>query len=107
MDTGKVVDAIREALSSAGIPPEDVLIYATTVKKFNETGLTDAFTTLSGNLIFFDDATINAQSGTAPSHATHLGLLGVTEPCALAVSKRKMLAAGKKVYGSATVAIAH
>jgi cobalt-precorrin 5A hydrolase len=107
VDAGEVVDAIRDAFSSAGITPEDVLIYATTQKKFNETGITDAITTLSGNLIFLDDETINAQTGTAPSQATRLGLLGVAEPCALAVSKRKMLVMGKKVYGRVTVAIAH
>jgi cobalt-precorrin 5A hydrolase len=103
----EVVDAIQEALTSAGLTKDDVLIYATTAKKFNEIGLTEAIAALSGNLIFLDDETINAQTGTAPSKATRLGLLGVAEPCALAVSKRKKLFMGKKVYGRVTVAIAH
>lgn len=107
VNSEEVIDAIQEALSSVGITKEDVLVYATTVKKFNEIGLTDAITALSGNLIFLDDETINAQTGTAPSKATRLGLLGVAEPCALAVAKRKTLVMGKKVYGRVTVAIAH
>ncbi len=103
----EVVEAIKEALSLTGITTADVLIYATTVKKLQETGLTEAIATLSGNLIFLDDETINAQTGTSPSKATRLGLLGVAEPCALAVSKRKKLVMGKKVFGRVTIAIAH
>ncbi|MDP2797695.1 MAG: cobalt-precorrin 5A hydrolase [Methanoregula sp.] len=103
----EVIDAIQQALSSSGITGHEVLVYATTVKKLNESGLTDAITALSGNLIFLDDDTINAQSKKSPSQATRLGLLGVAEPCALAVSKRKELVMEKNVYGRVTVAIAH
>jgi cobalt-precorrin 5A hydrolase len=107
VDSGEVLDAIREGLADTGVAENDILVYATTQKKWNETGLTEAISALSGNLIFLDDETINAQTGTAPSKATRLGLLGVAEPCALAVSKRKTLVMGKKVYGRVTVAIAH
>ncbi|MDO8872185.1 MAG: cobalt-precorrin 5A hydrolase [Methanoregula sp.] len=103
----EVIDAIQQALSSLGITGHEVLVYATTVKKLNESGLTDAIKALSGNLIFLDDDTINAQSKKSPSQATRLGLLGVAEPCALAVSKRKELVMEKNVYGRVTVAIAH
>lgn len=103
----EVINAIQQALSSSGIAEHDVLVYATTVKKLNENGLTEAITALSGNLIFLDDDTINAQSKKSPSQATRLGLLGVAEPCALAVSKRKELVMEKNVYGRVTVAIAH
>jgi cobalt-precorrin 5A hydrolase len=41
------------------------------------------------------------------SRATKIGLLGVAEPCALAVAKKKHLILAKKVYGRITVAIAH
>ena len=61
---------------------------------------------LSGNLIFLNDDTINAQEGTGPSRAARLGLLGVAEPAALAASKDKVLVMKKRVYGSVTVAIA-
>jgi len=102
----EVVEAIRAALSEAGISEKDILIYATTIKKFNEAGLTEGVGLLSGNLIFLEDDTINAQTGLGPSRATRIGLSGVAEPCALAVAKKKELVMGKKVYGRVTVAIA-
>jgi cobalt-precorrin 5A hydrolase len=103
----EVLDAIRIALAETGVIKEDVLVYATTQKKLNETGLTEAVSSLSGNLIFLDDETINAQTGLTSSRATKIGLLGVAEPCALAVAKKKQLILAKKVYGRITVAIAH
>jgi cobalt-precorrin 5A hydrolase len=103
----EVLDAIRIALAETGVLKEDVLVYATTQKKLNETGLTEAISSLSGNLIFLDDETINAQTGLTSSRATKIGLLGVAEPCALAVAKKKHLILAKKVYGRITVAIAH
>ena len=102
----EVIDAVRSALAESGISPEDVLVYATTVKKIAESGLVDAVTALSGNLIFLDDDTINAQAGISPSGATRLGLRGVAEPCALAIARRRELVMKKKVYGRVTVAIA-
>jgi cobalt-precorrin 5A hydrolase len=103
----EVLEAIRIALAETGVIKEDVLVYATTQKKLNETGLTEAISSLSGNLIFLDDETINAQTGLTSSRATKIGLLGVAEPCALAVAKKKQLILAKKVYGRITVAIAH
>ena len=102
----EIVDAVRTALAENGITEADILVYATTTKKFSETGLIEAVGILSGNLIFLDDDTINAQTGLGPSRASRIGLLGVAEPCALAVAKRKELVMGKKVYGRVTVAIA-
>jgi cobalt-precorrin 5A hydrolase len=103
----EVLDAIRNALAETGVTEHDVLVYATTQKKSGETGLLEAISALSGNLIFLDDETINAQKGITPSRATKIGLSGVAEPCALAVAKRKQLVMEKKVYGRVTVAIAH
>lgn len=103
----EVLDAIRNAFAETGITDNDVLVYATTQKKSGETGLSEAISALSGNLIFLDDETINAQKGIFLSRATKIGLLGVAEPCALAVAKRRQLVMGKKVYGRVTVAIAH
>lgn len=103
----EVLDAIRNALAETGVAEHDVLVYATTQKKSGESGLSEAISALSGNLIFVDDETINAQKGITLSRATKIGLLGVAEPCALAVAKRKQLVMGKKVYGRVTVAIAH
>ena len=102
----EVTQAVRTALAENRIAETDVFIYATTVKKMQEPGLVAAVGALSGNLIFLDDDTINAQTGTGPSRASKIGLLGVAGPCALATSKRKELIMDKKVYGSVTVAIA-
>ena len=102
----EVTGAVRTALAENGIAESDVFIYATTVKKMQEPGLVTAVSALSGNLIFLDDDTINAQTGTGPSRASKIGLRGVAGPCALATSKRKEIIMEKKVYGRVTVAIA-
>jgi cobalt-precorrin 5A hydrolase len=102
----EVTNAVRAALAENGIAETDVFIYATTVKKMHEHGLVAAVGTLSGNLIFLDDDTINAQKGTGPSRASEIGLPGVAGPCALAMARKKELVMGKKVYGRVTVAIA-
>jgi len=102
----EVTRAVRAALAEHDIAEDNVFIYATTVKKIHEPGLVGAVGALSGNLIFLDDDTINAQTGTGPSRATRIGLLGVAGPCALAVSRRKEFIMDKKVYGRVTVAIA-
>jgi cobalt-precorrin 5A hydrolase len=102
----EVSAAVRTALAENGIAEKDVFIYATTVKKMQEPGLIAAVGALSGNLIFLDDDTINAQTGTGPSRASTIGLLGVAGPCALATAKHKELIMEKKVYGRVTVAIA-
>ena len=102
----EVIEAVAAALAEAAIRKEDIMVYATTNKKFDEAGLKDAVSLLSGNLIFLDDDTINAQKKTSPSRATRIGLHGVAEPCALAVAKKKELVMQKKVFGRVTVAIA-
>lgn len=107
VNAGEVLEALREGLAEAGVAEHDVFVYATTRKKLNETGLTEAISALSGNLIFLDDDTINAQAGVSPSRATRIGLSGVAEPCALAAAKKKELIMRKKVYGRVTIAIAH
>ncbi|OPY35215.1 MAG: cobalamin biosynthesis protein CbiG [Methanoregula sp. PtaU1.Bin006] len=102
----EIKQAVRSALSENGISISDVFVYATTDKKLHETGLVAAVRALSGNLIFLDDETINAQTGTGPSRASKIGLPGVAAPCALATSRYKELIMEKKVYGRVTVAIA-
>lgn len=77
----------------------------TTVKKFHEEGLHEAIRSLSGNLIFLDDDTINAQVPKTQSRAGMLGLSGVAEPCALALAKSGTLILNKIVYGRVTIAI--
>ncbi len=101
----EILDAVSSALSEANILPEEFMVYATTEKKVNEEGLVQGVEELGGNLVFVDDATINAQQ-VAPSRATAIGLMGVSEPSALAISKAHQLIMGRKVYGKVTIAIA-
>jgi cobalt-precorrin 5A hydrolase len=102
----EVTAALSTALSDAGIERGMVLAYATTEKKKGETGLQDAVADLNGNLVFLDDLTINAEETVSPSRASDLGLKGVAEPCALALSRHRDLILPKRVYGGVTVAIA-
>ncbi|KLK89161.1 cobalamin biosynthesis protein CbiG [Methanoculleus sediminis] len=102
----EVAAAVRQALGVAGIGPEEVLVYATTIKKRSEAGLIDAVAELGGNLVFLDDGTLNAEEAPSPSRASLIGLAGVAEPAALAIAKRKVLVLVKQTYGGVTVAIA-
>jgi len=102
----EVIRAITGALAEAGIKKEEIMIYATTAKKCGETGLIDAVASIPAPLIFLDDDTINAQVPPTPSKAKRLGLIGVAEPCALAVSKHRELIMNKKVFSKVTIAIA-
>jgi len=106
VDAAGVTEAVRQALALAGISPEEVLVYATTAKKRGEMGLIDAVAELGGNLVFLDDETLNGEEAPSPSRASLIGLAGVAEPAALAISKRKELVLAKQTYGSVTVAIA-
>jgi cobalt-precorrin 5A hydrolase len=101
-----ILSAIHIALGEAGIDPGQVMIFATTAKKCHEAGLIDAIAALSANLIFLDDETINSQTVVSSSQAKKIGLLGVAEPCALAVAEHKELVMNKHVYGGITIAIA-
>lgn len=98
--------AIAKCLEEAKIAESEVMAFVTTDKKRHEKGLTDAIRSLGSNLVFLDDETINGQAIEKPSRATMLGLQGVAEPCALALSKHKELVMEKKVYGNVTIAIA-
>jgi len=102
----EVTDSITAALNEVGISLNEISVFATTAKKFHETGLSDAIAVLSASLIFLDDDTINAQVPQTQSKAKKIGLVGVAEPCALAVSQHRDLIMKKKVFGKVTIAIA-
>ena len=85
----EVVAVVHQALDDSGIMPDEVMIYATTEKKIGETGLVQAVESLGGCLIFLDDETIKAQVPGSPSAAGRIGLPGVAEPAALAVSRKR------------------
>jgi cobalt-precorrin 5A hydrolase len=102
----EVIGAVGRALDDAGIAADEIAVYATTDKKAHEQGLIDAVMALSGNLVFIDPGAIGRQGSVSPSRAALIGLKGVAEPCALAVSRKGELVMEKKVYGRVTVAIA-
>jgi cobalt-precorrin 5A hydrolase len=101
----EIVQAVRDALREANIPTDEIMLYATTRMKMDEPGLFEAVGVLGGNLVFIDDATLNTQN-VEQSKASLIGLKGVAEPAALAMSRRKELVFRRKAYGNVTVAVA-
>ena len=106
ISAGTVEMVIRESLEKAAIRPDEVQIYATTVKKSHEQGILNAVRALGGALIYLDDQTLSEHAPVSPSRAFRIGLEGVAEPCALAVSRRGELVLPKVAKEGVTVAIA-
>ncbi|NYT05175.1 MAG: cobalt-precorrin 5A hydrolase [Methanomicrobiales archaeon] len=106
VEAAEVVDAVDAVLDHAGIARQDVLVYATTEKKRGEGGLIQGVREIGGVLVFVDDAAINSQKGTGTSRADLIGLVGVAEPAALAVSRHNEILCEKTVIGRVTIAIA-
>lgn len=102
----EIKEAIDEALRTAGISGDDVLAYTSTVKKADENGLLSAVREMGGRLFLVDDETINSQPVASRSKAELIGLVGVTEPSALALARRKEIVLKRRSYGNVTVAIA-
>lgn len=99
----EIISAVLAAYAASGISGST--LFASTQKKFHEKGLHEAAAELGANLIFLDDATINAQTPKSASRASMLGLSGVAEPCALALSENGRLVLKKTVFGRVTIAI--
>lgn len=102
----EIYSVLRETLGGLGLSPMEVMAYATTEKKRDEKGLTEAVRELGGCLVFVDDQAINAQTVRSPSKAGLIGLNGVAEPAALALARRGELVLEKQANGNVTVAIA-
>ncbi|MDH7491141.1 MAG: cobalt-precorrin 5A hydrolase [Methanolinea sp.] len=101
-----VREALEKAFEMAGIEKEDVGIYASTVKKAHEQGIIGGVRALGGTIVFLEDSVLAAYPPASPSRAGSVGLAGVAEPAALAVSEKKELIMKKTVFGGVTVAIA-
>lgn len=101
-----VIKAIRAGIHDAGIDGEEVMVYATTVRKSHETGLLRGVQGVGGVLVLLEDEALMDTGAVSPSGAWRIGLPGVAEPCALAVSRYHELVTEKKVYGEVTLAIA-
>jgi cobalt-precorrin 5A hydrolase len=74
--------------------------------KENEKGIIEAAEVLGKELKFVPHELINSISPPTPSRANSLGLTGVCEPAALALSDGKELILKKRKYGNVTIAIA-
>jgi cobalt-precorrin 5A hydrolase len=101
-----VREALEKAFEMTGIGREEVGIYASTVKKAHEQGIIGGVRALGGTIVFLEDSVLAAYPPASPSRAGTVGLAGVAEPAALAVSEKKELVMKKTVFGGVTVAIA-
>ena len=103
---GEIISSVNEALERCSISREELFACASSRKKMTERGLLDAIEQLSLPLVFVDDDVINSQQIRSPSRANMIGLKGVAEPAALALSKKGELVMKKTVFGRVTIAIA-
>ncbi len=103
VDSSEVAEAVAKALESAGKRLDDIRVIATAWIKKDEIGITKAAEKLGCQVVYLDEKVLNAQSPTTESRASSLGLVGVAEPAALALSERLIMP--KRVYGRVTVAL--
>ncbi|MCZ7393759.1 MAG: cobalt-precorrin 5A hydrolase [Candidatus Methanoperedens sp.] len=102
----EVMEAVTSALSQINAGMEDVKYFASAKLKENEKGIIDAAAGCGVELRFVSHELINSIKTPTPSRARALGLKGVCEPAALAVSGEKKLLLKKRIYGNVTIAIA-
>lgn len=103
---GEVVEAITGALSEINAGIDDVKYFASAKIKENEKGIVDAATGFGKHIKFVSHELINSIKTPSQSGAKRLGLNGVCEPAALALSDEKKLLLKKRIYGNVTIAIA-
>lgn len=106
VSSGNVVDAVKKALAEHGLTLPDVELFASATIKENESGLIEAIFGMGGQIVFIPAEVINSINAPSASEAKRLGLNGVCEPCALALSRENKLIMKKKVYDNVTIAIA-
>lgn len=102
----EVMEAVKNALSEINAGIEDVKYLASAKIKENETGIIDAAASFGKELRFVSHEIINSIKTPSQSRAKALGLNGVCEPAALALSEEKKLLLKKRIYGNVTIAIA-
>ena len=102
----EVVEAINAALLELDASIEDVNYLASAIIKENEKGIIDAAAEFGKEIRFISHDVINSIQPPTPSKAKSLGLNGVCEPAALALSEEKELLLKKRIYGNVTIAIA-
>jgi cobalt-precorrin 5A hydrolase len=102
----EVIDAINSGLSELDLGIEDVKYFASAMIKEDEKGIIEAAQAFGKELKFIPHEIINSIRPPTPSKANSLGLIGVCEPAALALSDEKELILKKRIYGNVTIAIA-
>lgn len=106
VNTSEVREAVTSALSEINAGIENVRYFASAKLKENEKGIIDAAAGFGVELRFVSHEVINSIKTPTPSKAKALGLNGVCEPSALALSIGKKLLLKKRIYGNVTIAIA-
>jgi cobalt-precorrin 5A hydrolase len=106
VSSGNVADAVNKALAEQELKLSDVELFASATIKENESGLIEAIFGMGGQIVFIPAEVINSINVPSASEAKRLGLNGVCEPCALALSRENKLIMKKKVYDNVTIAIA-
>jgi cobalt-precorrin 5A hydrolase len=102
----EVIEAITGALSEINVGIEDVRCFASAAIKEHEGGIIDAAASFGKEIKFVPHELINSIKAPSESKAKQLGLNGVCEPAALALSDEKKLIFKKRIYGNVTIAIA-
>jgi cobalt-precorrin 5A hydrolase len=102
----EVMEAVISALSEVYAGIDDVVCFASAVIKENEMGIIDAAGSFGKEVRFIPHDIINSIKTPTSSKAKALGLNGVCEPAALALSEEKILLFKKRIYGNVTIAIA-
>lgn len=106
VSSSEVMRAVTSALSEIDAGIEDVKCFASAKIKENERGIIDTAAELGKELRFVSHEIINSIKTPSQSRAKALGLNGVCEPAALALSEEKKLLLKKRKYGNVTIAIA-
>lgn len=102
----EVMEAVSNALSEIEAGIDDVKCFSSAVIKENEKGIIDAAESFGKEVKFVPHDIINSIKIHTSSKAKALGLNGVSEPAALALSEEKILLLKKRIYGNVTIAIA-
>lgn len=102
----EVMKAISDALSEISAGIKDVGYFTSAVIKENESGILEAAAAYGKEIKFVPHEIINSIKAPTYSKAKSIGLNGVSEPAALAVSRERKLVLQKRIYGNVTIAIA-
>jgi cobalt-precorrin 5A hydrolase len=102
----EVMEAVKGGLAEINASIDDVKYFASAMIKENEQGIIDAAASFGKELKFVPHELINSIKAPTHSKAKALGLNGVCEPAALALSEEKKLLLKKRIYGNVTIAVA-